>query len=747
MARIGYAKIGRSWNLNPGRATSVGGDIDVINLLNRLAKEYPQHEFVLVGKNSGENPQDVGYPANVVNPWTEWKDQWKTAADPKEADKAIDNFRNIAGDYHETLDAMIVWAGQHGSANSRIPMIGSDWIRPPGTHELDVSEDFITNMGNDIITGGIGEDLATPQFAFIHYVSWLLDFISRWREAGGGPGEREEIWLCPDPRNYLKCREKRWPIRYPVLAQYDFLKYHKSERFGRFPDLLQEYDPTGYKENSLWVSNVAYCYSGLELTAVSDPQTLKFDPIPGPHKFGMVVNENLTGVADSRLQLLKSWVLPNFPDAEIRGHWTEKSQLELNRVINPVPYTEVMGTMKSFSTTLTTPASGSGWATAKPWEAFALGSVCFFHPRYDDQGHILPNEKSTRAFSSDAEMLGQYLRVSSPQQLAERVEEVTSNPDLYYAIVTAQRRHYEDIFRRWKGGVLAVGDRIEFELNRGTAAEPRLSPGIWTLKTEPPAPKVASRVSARPRGTNEERKKKKPPISRRKALRGGVDALTSEPPFEEKIPLEAYNPEFLASVGIALPDVPAVIDIDDVPVRPKIDLRFGYAGYFPSVVTMSYKTDPATTFGDLKAKRESKDEYFLQMAEHVATRSTCARRAVGTVLVNDKGHVLATGYNGVPQGYPHCNEGHECSGAKSASGTNLDGCLSAHSEQNAFLQCKEVDDIDTIYVTTSCCMSCTRMAMNTGARRIVFREEYPQPEAKELWLSRSGNEWIKLEKS
>ena len=283
MSRIGYAKIGRSWNLNPDKATSVGGDIDVINALIRLAKAHPEHEFVLVGKNSGEDPAVFGYPPNITNPWTKWKDNWTVAADPTRADEIIDHFRAISGNIHETLDHFIVWAGQHGSANSRIPMIGSNWVTPPGQEmiDFDVSRGpEYTNDRNDIITGGDGENLATPQYAFIHYVSWLLDLLSRWREAAPGPEAREEIWLCPDPRNYLKCREKRWPIRLPVIAQYDFLRYHKGERFGRFPASLARYDPTGYRENTLWVSNVAYCY-GVEAqrilgygTGASTPQLI-----------------------------------------------------------------------------------------------------------------------------------------------------------------------------------------------------------------------------------------------------------------------------------------------------------------------------------------------------------------------------------------------------------------------------------------------------------------------------------------
>ncbi|NOQ95819.1 MAG: cytidine deaminase, partial [Desulfobacterales bacterium] len=58
--------------------------------------------------------------------------------------------------------------------------------------------------------------------------------------------------------------------------------------------------------------------------------------------------------------------------------------------------------------------------------------------------------------------------------------------------------------------------------------------------------------------------------------------------------------------------------------------------------------------GDL-LPRPSWPEYFMSIAQLVATRSTCLRRKVGAVLVKDK-RVIATGYNGAPTGVKHCEE-------------------------------------------------------------------------------------------
>jgi len=139
--------------------------------------------------------------------------------------------------------------------------------------------------------------------------------------------------------------------------------------------------------------------------------------------------------------------------------------------------------------------------------------------------------------------------------------------------------------------------------------------------------------------------------------------------------------------------------------------------------------------------RPSKDEYFIKMAKLVSERATCLRRRVGCVLVNARGHVIATGYNGVATGLPHCNHmdqfhetafPHACDGSKAKSGTDLDSCQAIHGEQNALLQCKDVFEIDTAYVTAKPCISCMKLFMNTSCKRIVYLEDYPHPKTDEL---------------
>lgn len=146
----------------------------------------------------------------------------------------------------------------------------------------------------------------------------------------------------------------------------------------------------------------------------------------------------------------------------------------------------------------------------------------------------------------------------------------------------------------------------------------------------------------------------------------------------------------------------------------------------------------------LRAPRPSRDVWGLDLATLVAQRATCARRQVGCVLVNKQGHILATGYNGPPRGFQHCTHETPCAGAALPSGTGLEACEAVHAEQNAMLQCRDVELIDTCYVTTAPCVTCTKLLLNTSCRRIVFVNDYPHSSASfYLWVKCGGREWFK----
>lgn len=135
-------------------------------------------------------------------------------------------------------------------------------------------------------------------------------------------------------------------------------------------------------------------------------------------------------------------------------------------------------------------------------------------------------------------------------------------------------------------------------------------------------------------------------------------------------------------------------------------------------------------------RRPSWDEYFMQLCDVVGTRSTCMRRSVGAVLVKDK-HILATGYNGAPRGIENCLDKGNClrEEMKVQSGERHELCRGSHAEQNAITQAAyhgiKIQGA-TLYCTFMPCIICTKMIINAGIVRIVFKNFYPDDLAVEM---------------
>ena len=128
-------------------------------------------------------------------------------------------------------------------------------------------------------------------------------------------------------------------------------------------------------------------------------------------------------------------------------------------------------------------------------------------------------------------------------------------------------------------------------------------------------------------------------------------------------------------------------------------------------------------------ERPSWDEYFMEMAELTAKRSTCMRRQVGAVIVKDR-HAIATGYNGAPRGIMHCEERGGClrQQLNVPSGQRHELCMALHAAQNAIIQAAAMGhgiEGGTIYITHQPCAICAKMIINAGIQRIVIREGYP----------------------
>jgi len=144
------------------------------------------------------------------------------------------------------------------------------------------------------------------------------------------------------------------------------------------------------------------------------------------------------------------------------------------------------------------------------------------------------------------------------------------------------------------------------------------------------------------------------------------------------------------------------------------------------------------------------DQRFMDMAEFVSSWTSCQRagRAVGAVVVKDK-RILTTGYNGAPSGIKTCRDKGVCMrdqlGIKS--GTCAEKCYAVHAEQNAICQAAKMGvslEGSTLYCTHQPCTICTRLIINSGIKRVIYKYPYPDEFSMQLF-SEAGTDVVKFE--
>ena len=145
------------------------------------------------------------------------------------------------------------------------------------------------------------------------------------------------------------------------------------------------------------------------------------------------------------------------------------------------------------------------------------------------------------------------------------------------------------------------------------------------------------------------------------------------------------------------------------------------------------------------------DKRFMELTETVAGWSSCYQenRHVGAVIVQGK-RVMTTGYNGAPAGIQSCVDRGECLRRKLniPSGTRQEICYAVHAEQNAIAQAAKLGIVlegATLYCTHQPCVICAKMIINSGIKRIIYKEGYPDEFSLQL-LKEAGVETIQFDK-
>lgn len=110
------------------------------------------------------------------------------------------------------------------------------------------------------------------------------------------------------------------------------------------------------------------------------------------------------------------------------------------------------------------------------------------------------------------------------------------------------------------------------------------------------------------------------------------------------------------------------------------------------------------------------DKRYLRMAQIWAENSYCVRRKVGALIVKDN-MIISDGFNGTPSGFENICEDEN----------NVTKPYVLHAEANAITKVAASSNSSrgaTIYVTSSPCIECAKLIIQSGIKRVVYSEAY-----------------------
>lgn len=441
------------------------GDPEAPNLLGRLAVRNPDVQWVVIGKNSGFDKVEM--PDNVVNAWRpdvprgpysygdnghictfcKAESPLNSAIDCCETGRYVHAYNQYIIDLMKTLDGFVIHIGQHGNHHGNIPPSNQKWE----------------------------SGVRSKTYAWArNYGRYLLEGLNAAGDLSDG--NVPVVWLCADPRNYLKPRDLKWPARHPILAQYEYERVSKHDRFldPRLPESFDlPFNATTDRDGELWLAHDRYVYSGLEFSSLPDDwPTWGKRPFNDRAKAGIATTASwsIHGANTRRSWLVKNYLLDTFPDAEVMGKWDEKSKNELDgHVVYQGSTIDFAMHLSSWRVTTALPAPtakamDSRWVTAKPWQCFAANTACFLLSTTDEQGWVLPVRQppvdqpiglsrvaddlwSMRKDWTEEDLhLARWLRPLTADEFSSRAKAIAESRDVWTWITSMQR---DLLQRRW----------------------------------------------------------------------------------------------------------------------------------------------------------------------------------------------------------------------------------------------------------------------------------------------------------
>ena len=135
----------------------------------------------------------------------------------------------------------------------------------------------------------------------------------------------------------------------------------------------------------------------------------------------------------------------------------------------------------------------------------------------------------------------------------------------------------------------------------------------------------------------------------------------------------------------------------------------------------------------MNKKQHDLDSRYMRMARIWAENSYCERRKVGALIVKDN-MIISDGFNGTPAGFENVCEDDD----------GLTKPYVLHAEANAITKIARSNNNSngaTMYVTTSPCIECAKLIIQSGIVRVVYSQKYRLTDGIDL-LNRAGIETI-----
>lgn len=268
-----------------------------------------------------------------------------------------------------------------------------------------------------------GGTTAIPLYSFKNYVGYYTRFLNETKTP--------YITIAEDPRyTPIKARDLIERERL-ILGQFNETKKIKHLR--------------ALDDHTNIHSDIQIKYSGVERITMLGATKPSFDIFTKPRsiKFQIYMNGVTDTGAEDRKKIMDEYVHKYFKDTKVYGEWDASLYGDIYK---KVKMTDCVDELYDTKYTLIVPVQ-KGWVTSKFWKMIQYGIVPFFHKYYDSQKHLKVNE---------------YLRVNSPEELRDKIEELEANEDLYKKI---QSELYDMLKDEYYNG-LDLNNIIFSELNK-----------------------------------------------------------------------------------------------------------------------------------------------------------------------------------------------------------------------------------------------------------------------------------------